>query len=96
MTDLLIELGCEELPAGSVVPMAEHLGKALSEQLHSAGLCSSSAQIFATPRRIAARLTDVVARQADATVERRGPAVKGRMDCGQSGSAWQVTNRGAG
>ena len=74
MTDLLIELGCEELPAGSVVPMAEHLGKALSEQLHSAGLCSSSAQIFATPRRIAARLTDVVARQADATVERRGPA----------------------
>ena len=74
MADLLIELGCEELPAGSVMPMAEYLGKHLAEKLSAAGLCSEPAQIFATPRRIAARISNVGDRQADATVERRGPA----------------------
>ncbi len=74
MTDLLIELGCEELPAGSVMPMAQHLGNALFAQLQASELCNTPPKIFATPRRLAARFTDVGARQADATVERRGPA----------------------
>ncbi len=74
MTDLLIELGCEELPAASVLPMAQHLGNALFAQLQASDLCDTPPQIFATPRRLAARFTNVGARQADATVERRGPA----------------------
>lgn len=74
MTDLLIELGCEELPAGSVLPMAQHLGNALFNQLQASKLCDTPPQIFATPRRLAARFTNVGAKQADATVERRGPA----------------------
>ena len=74
MTDLLIELGCEELPAASVVPMAEHLGKALSKLLVDSDLCSSKPQIFATPRRLAALFTNVGERQPDSQVERRGPA----------------------
>lgn len=74
VSDLLIELGCEELPAASVVPMAEHLGKVLSEVLAASELCQSPPKIYATPRRIAALFTDVGERQADASVERRGPA----------------------
>ena len=74
MADLLIELGCEELPAGSMLPMAQHLGKALQELLMASELCSNPPEIFATPRRIAARFADVGERQADAVVERRGPA----------------------
>lgn len=74
MTDLLIELGCEELPAGSMMPMAQHLGKVLAELLSAGELCSNPPEIFATPRRIAARFIDVGERQADAVVERRGPA----------------------
>ena len=74
MADLLIELGCEELPAASVVPMAEHLGKVLSDVLAASELCQSPPKIFATPRRIAALFSDVGDRQADASVERRGPA----------------------
>jgi len=74
MADLLIELGCEELPAASVVPMAEHLGKVLYETLLASELCNTAPKIYATPRRIAALFTDVGDRQADASVERRGPA----------------------
>lgn len=74
MADLLIELGCEELPAASVVPMAEHLGKVLHEVLATSELCKTPPKIFATPRRIAALFSDVGDRQADASVERRGPA----------------------
>ena len=74
MTDLLIELGCEELPAASVVPMAEHLGKALSKLLVDSELCSSEPQVFATPRRLSALFINVGERQPDSQVERRGPA----------------------
>ena len=74
MADLLIELGCEELPAASVVPMAEHLGKALAKLLADSELCSSKPQVFATPRRLAALFTNVGERQPDLQVERRGPA----------------------
>ncbi|MCL4143486.1 UNVERIFIED_CONTAM: hypothetical protein GTU68_011245 [Idotea baltica] len=75
MSDLLIELGCEDLPAGSVEPLAAHLGKALSDVLKSAQLCSNEPQLFATPRRIAALFSDAGAQQADQEVERKGPAV---------------------
>ncbi len=75
MADLLIELGCEDLPAASVEPLANHLGKALFEVLKSAQLGSSEPQIFATPRRIAALFADVGEQQADQHVERKGPAV---------------------
>lgn len=74
MADLLIELGCEELPAGSMMPMAQHLGKVLAELLSASELCANPPEIFATPRRIAARFVDVGERQADSVVERRGPA----------------------
>ncbi|MFK7992999.1 MAG: glycine--tRNA ligase subunit beta [Granulosicoccus sp.] len=74
MADLLIELGCEELPAASVVPMAQHLGKVLNDVLLDSKLCDTPPQIFATPRRIAAFFSNVGDRQADALVERRGPA----------------------
>jgi len=54
MTDLLIEIGCEDLPAASVQPLAQHLGSALFDVLNKAELCSVQPHIFATPRRIAA------------------------------------------
>ena len=75
--DLLIEIGCEDLPAGSIVPLAEHLGRELQAALAKAGLAASenAPATFATPRRIAARWPMVAARQPDREVERKGPAV---------------------
>ena len=74
MTDLLIEIGCEDLPAGSVEPLANHLGKTLFDVLKKAELCSTAPTIYATPRRIAALWSDVGAQQPDQDVERKGPA----------------------
>jgi len=75
MNDLLIEIGCEELPAGSAVAMAEHLAKSLQGKLAEAGMASQPAQHFGTPRRIAAFVPGVAARQEDQQVERKGPAM---------------------
>ena len=75
MTDLLIEIGCEDLPAASVEPMANHLGKSLFDALKKAELCSTPPRIYATPRRIAAIWSDVTEQQPDQHVERKGPAV---------------------
>ncbi len=83
MADLLIELGTEDLPAASVLPMANHLAKSLHEELGKAGLVNQAPQVFATPRRIAALFTDVGEKQADQQVERKGPAVKAAYKDGQ-------------
>jgi len=80
MNDLLMEIGCEELPAGSVEPMVEHLGSVLHGALRDAGVASAPPSLFATPRRLAVLLPDVAERQADKAIERRGPAVS---------AAWQ-------
>ena len=59
MRDLIIELGCEELPAASMLPLAQHLGQSLASALRDTELCSTESRIFATPRRLAAYFTDV-------------------------------------
>ncbi len=74
MSDLLIELGCEDLPAASVQPMADHLASVLTKALHDAGLSTAQPAVYATPRRIAATWQDVGERQADQMVEKRGPS----------------------
>jgi glycyl-tRNA synthetase beta chain len=84
---LLIEVGCEDLPAASVLPMAEHLGKAISDVLIKAGLTDSAATIYATPRRIAASWNAVGDKQADQTVERRGPSAKAAYTDGEPSKA---------
>jgi len=83
MADLLIELGIEELPAASVMPMANHLANTIHEELTKAGIAGGAATVFATPRRIAALLPDVGARQKDQEVERKGPAVKAAYKDGE-------------
>lgn len=96
MTDLLIELGCEELPAGSVMPLAQHLGETLSEVLKTSELCVSKPEIFATPRRIAVRFKEVGDQQADVMVERRGPAMAAAYKDGEPTKALQGFLRSAG
>lgn len=96
MSDLIIELGCEELPAGSMMPLAEHLGNAVFEVLLQSELCSTAPEIFATPRRIAARFSNVGERQADTEVERRGPAKAAAFKDGEPTKALQGFMRSAG
>lgn len=79
---LLIELGCEELPAKALRQQAEGLASGLEDGLREAGLIGDDGQAhwFATPRRLAVAVTDVARRQADRVLERKGPAEQAAFD----------------
>jgi glycyl-tRNA synthetase beta chain len=79
---LLIEIGCEELPARLIDKQLELLVKGLGQRLVDAGLIAGTDGIerFGTPRRLAICIPDVSARQADQVLERKGPAVDVAFD----------------
>ena len=79
---LLIEFGCEELPARSLEGQVRMLAEGLERRLRESGLAGSefSLQTFATPRRLAVVFVDVLARQPDRTLERKGPAESAAFD----------------
>ncbi|CAH0350473.1 MAG: glycine--tRNA ligase subunit beta [Sphingobium sp.] len=53
MTDFLLELLCEEIPARMQIKASEDLARLFSEKLAEAGLKPDSIQSFVTPRRLA-------------------------------------------
>lgn len=77
MATLLLEIGTEELPPHELAGLAAALGEALVAGLVAARLVApeTTAEVFATPRRLAVRVPAVRSRQASAIVERRGPAL---------------------
>lgn len=78
--DLLFELGTEELPAGSLLSMAEALGNSILEGLAHHGLHYADRKIFATPRRLAVWVSEVSLEAPDKTVEALGPPVAAAKD----------------
>ncbi len=74
--DLLFELGCEELPPKSLVKLSDALLSQIETGLKEAELNYSSAQAYATPRRLAVIIKGLETSQPDKVVEKRGPAVK--------------------
>lgn len=78
--DLLFELGTEELPSGSVWPLAEAFASHLVALLSKATLEHGEVHCFATPRRLAVLIHDVQTQQASQRVSRRGPACASASD----------------
>ncbi len=78
--DLLIEVGTEELPPHALQNLSQAFEKFLVKEMQALHLAASSSKVFATPRRLAVRLSDVPEKQADRTVEKRGPAVQAAFD----------------
>lgn len=75
-TDLLIELGCEDLPARYVVPLAGALTTGITDGLRKRGVVyQQHIETFATPRRIAVIVSAVATQQPEQKIERFGPAV---------------------
>ncbi|QOC22608.1 glycine--tRNA ligase subunit beta [Wenzhouxiangella sp. AB-CW3] len=74
---LLIEIGCEELPARQINRQLSLLADGLGKQLLEAGLIAETDRIerFGTPRRLAIRIPEVSDRQADRVLERKGPSL---------------------
>jgi glycyl-tRNA synthetase beta chain len=65
--NLLVELFVEELPPKALRKLGDAFGSHLLEQLRAQGLAGADAQLtaFASPRRLAAHVTGVLARAAD-------------------------------
>ncbi|MES2406955.1 MAG: glycine--tRNA ligase subunit beta [Pseudomonadota bacterium] len=70
---LLIELFVEELPPKSLKKLGEAFATLLADSLKSQGLAAADAAvtIFATPRRLAVRVSEVVARAPDRPVSHK-------------------------
>ena len=80
--DLLIELGCEELPPKSLPILAQTLFDGLTAQLNKAELNfnATNSRFYYTPRRLALLISEVAERQPDQLLERKGPAVAAAFD----------------
>ncbi|HEX4895580.1 MAG TPA: glycine--tRNA ligase subunit beta [Solimonas sp.] len=81
--DLLLEIGTEDLPARYVLPLADALVRGVVEGLRQRGVGCGEARRYATPRRIAVRVSAVAAEQPEQTVERSGPALAAALKDGQ-------------
>ncbi len=68
--NLLVELFVEELPPKALKKLGEAFAAALADSLKNAGLAGSTATVtaYASPRRLAAHITDVAAIAADKPV----------------------------
>jgi glycyl-tRNA synthetase beta chain len=71
--NLLVELFVEELPPKALKKLGDAFAQVLTEQLKAQGLAgdASVTTAFASPRRLAAHVTDVVARAADKAVSQK-------------------------
>jgi glycyl-tRNA synthetase beta chain len=86
---LLIELGTEELPPKALKKLSEAFTAELLKGFMEAELVSKTdadaASQFASPRRLALSLPNVISAQPEQTIERRGPAVQAAFkDDGQA------------
>lgn len=80
MPELLVELGCEELPASFVRKAYEDLRDHLSRLLGEAGILASEPVAMGTPRRLIVSYPNIIGKQEDRAVEQRGPALQAAYD----------------
>lgn len=80
--DLLIELGCEELPPKALDKIRQSFfeGVLAGLEKNSISLDRQSSCSYSTPRRLALLIAGVASQQPDLDQERRGPAVKAAFD----------------
>jgi glycyl-tRNA synthetase beta chain len=78
MSDLLFELGLEEVPARMIAGAEEELGRRVTGLLTRERLLSEGGHVttFSTPRRLAVLAEGVLARQADTEEQLTGPSWK--------------------
>ncbi len=78
MAELLFEIGLEEIPARMIKSAEQELAERLKSLLVSEKLLPADAIVrsYATPRRLAVTVSDVLERQQDVTEQLTGPAWK--------------------
>jgi glycyl-tRNA synthetase beta chain len=78
--NLLIEVGTEELPPKSLAKLAVAFKDNIHAQFSDNDFEFSNINWYASPRRLAVMVENLVEYQADKTVEKRGPAVSAAFD----------------
>lgn len=80
MTQLLFEIGLEEIPAGYIQSALSFMEQSAKTQLAELGLGFGLVQSAGTPRRLTLVVDDLQERQEDVRREHIGPAVKAAFD----------------
>ncbi|MDC9593602.1 glycine--tRNA ligase subunit beta [Xenorhabdus sp. IM139775] len=93
----LVEIGTEELPPKALRSLAESFAANFAAELNNANLGHGEISWFAAPRRLALKVTNLAAAQADREVEKRGPAIGQAFDAeGKPTKAAEGWARGCG
>src|SRR5437016_600937 len=91
MPDLLLEIGCEEIPARMIDAGAAELARRVSDLLVRERLATQPAvSSFSTPRRLGVTVGGVAAAQPDVEEQVTGPSVKVAFNNGQPTPAAQA------
>ena len=78
--DFLVEIGTEELPPKALRSLMDAFGEGLVAAVDGAGLEHGAVRAYASPRRLAVRIDDLSRRQADRTLEQKGPPTRIAFD----------------
>jgi glycyl-tRNA synthetase beta chain len=73
MSDFLLELRCEEIPARMQIKASEDMARLFAEELARSGLKAASVERFVTPRRLALIARGLPARTEAVSEEFKGP-----------------------
>jgi glycyl-tRNA synthetase beta chain len=97
MSDLLIEIGCEEIPARMIDAAREEFAKRIGSLLEREKFAvTAQVEAFSTPRRLAVLVHDVAAKQPDIEEQLVGPATKVAYKEGKPTAAAEAFARKAG
>ena len=79
-SDLLVEIGTEELPPTALLTLSNAFQHEVEQRLQEAELSFSNIETFATPRRLALKIMALDEKQPDRLIDRFGPALQAAFD----------------
>lgn len=80
MSELLFEIGTEEIPAGYIQPALATIAAEAAKKLQALNLAFGTIQTYGTPRRLTLVVKDLQDKQEDCRVEHVGPSTKAGFD----------------
>jgi glycyl-tRNA synthetase beta chain len=80
MSELLFEIGTEEIPAGYIQPALDAMATGAARKLEALELSFGTVRTYGTPRRLTLIVEGLQTRQADRRLEHIGPSKKAGFD----------------
>lgn len=77
---LLVEIGTEELPPKALRKLSEAFANGITDGFKNADLAFGEVTVYASPRRLAVLIKDLIETQEDKIIERKGPALTAAFD----------------